>query len=389
MHPLRDALRYSCTVLIFSACSSHDVDVGADGGDPRCETQAVELGTHPHAIAQPTPLGRTLADTRGWHGQLYFGYGDLELNTGPIAITSYDPKTSTWQDHAVAYRDPVTGTMMSAESFATHVIERFVPIGDNLFAPAGQPDFTPFGNSAAPEYAVGTAMHDWSEVDIAPDSIHVVDAVQRVPNEILLTGSGLFHDRGTMPDGPLLAGGYVWRSVDGGPFTQIFPTFGATPAEDNVDRSGAWITGAALDGIAYLDEASFIYTVDGAGMTCCTAPPLGQFLRPVAFAGKLVFADLGQLFAFDGTTLTNLAFPLFASQGRYQGSQQSLSLFQATEDHLVAVRDDGDVMMTTDLASWRCIGKAPATASSIGSLDGVIYFGGVESRVYGFEQPSW
>ena len=123
---------------------------------------------------------------------------------------------------------------------------------------------------------------------------------------------------------------------------------------------------------------------------------LGQFLRPVAFAGKLVFADHGlgrglggQLFAFDGTTVTDLAFSLFVSQGRYQGSPQSLSLFQATEGHLLAVNAAGDVMMTTDLSIWDCIGKAPADAASIGSLDGVVYFGGIEGRIYGFEQPSW
>src|SRR4051812_42552433 len=70
-----------------------------DAADARCATQAIALGTHPHAIAQSTPLGRTLADTRGWHGRLYFAYGDLEANTGPIFISSYEPKTRTWTDH--------------------------------------------------------------------------------------------------------------------------------------------------------------------------------------------------------------------------------------------------------------------------------------------------
>jgi hypothetical protein len=386
--------------LCASACSAHAPSAVAPDGpateDPRCATTAVSLGTHPHALDQQSALFRTLADTRGWHGRLYFAYGDLELNLGPIVISSYDPTTRTWQDHPIGYRDPATGTLKSADAFATHVIERFVPIGDNLWAPAGQPDFRPFGAAAAPEYAVGSATHEWNEVDIAPDSIHVVDAVERAPGEVLLTGSGLFHDRGTAPDGPLLAGGYVWRSVGGGPFTQIFPTWGATPAEDNVDRSGAWITGAALNGVGYLlVTAAWIYSVDAAGVSCCTMP-LGQFLRPVAFDGKLVFADRslgrgpgGQLFAFDGTTVTDLAFSLFVSQGRYQGTQQSLSLFQVTEGHLLAVNEAGNVMMTDDLSTWTCIGKAPADAASIGSLDGVVYFGGVEGRIYGFEQPSW
>lgn len=278
---------------------------------------------------------------------------------------------------------------MSTDAFATHVIERFLPIGDTLWAPAGQPDFTPLGAPAAPEYAIGSATHEWTEVDIAPDSIHVVDAIERVPGEVLVTGSGLFHDRGTQPDGPLLAGGYVWRSIDGAPFTQIFPTFGATAAQDNVDRSGAWIFGAALHGVAYLAETSFIYTADASGLSCCTVPALGQFLRPVAFADRLVFADLGQLWTFDGAALTNLDFTLFASKGRQQGSQQSLALFQATEDHLLAVREGGEVMMTTDLATWTCIGKAPADAASIGSLDGTVYFGGIEGQVFGFTEPSW
>jgi hypothetical protein len=46
-------------------------------------------------------------------------------------------------------------------------------------------------------------------------------------------------------------------------------------------------------------------------------------------------------------------------------------------------------LVFADLATWSCIGKAPPDAASIGSLDGVVYFGGIESRVYGFEHASW
>ena len=53
------------------------------------------------------------------------------------------------------------------------------------------------------------------------------------------------------------------------------------------------------------------------------------------------------------------------------------------------MKHTGDVMMTTDLGTWSCIGKAPADATSIGSLDGVVYFGSVNSAVYGFPTKSW
>ena len=64
----------------------------------------------------------------------------------------------TWQDHAIGYRDATTGALRSTDSFATHVIERFIPIGNNLWAPAGQPDFRPFGAAAAPEYAISSGQ---------------------------------------------------------------------------------------------------------------------------------------------------------------------------------------------------------------------------------------
>ena len=373
-------------VAAHAACSSIDGPPpgGPDAGDPRCATQAISLGTHPHAPAQSTPLGRTLADARGWHGRLYFAYGDLEVNTGPITISSYEPRTRTWKDHPIATRVG-SGAVQSFDAFATHVIQRFIPIGDALWAAAGQPDFRPFGAAAAPEYAVGTSEHDWSQVDIAPNSIHVGDVIERAPNEVLVTGSILIPDPNGGPTPTTIATAAAWRSIDGGPFTQIFPVIDSP--EGLFDRSGAWFFGAALDGVAYLDAQSFIYKFDGANWSGEEA--FGEFLAPAAFAGHLVFADLGQLFAFDGVRRTNLDFRFFESQGRYQGSKEPLALFQVTEGRLLAVNRTGDVMMTTDLSAWTCIGKAPADATSIGSLDGVVYFGAVDGRIYGFENPSW
>jgi len=47
-------------------------------------------------------------------------------------------------------------------------------------------------------------------------------------------------------------------------------------------------------------------------------------------------------------------------------------------------------MMTTDLANWTCIGKAaPRRVIDRFRSTAVVYFGAVESRIYGFESPSW
>ena len=169
------------------------------------------------------------------------------------------------------------------------------------------------------------------------------------------------------------------------------PDFAAdSPGADWFDLTGDPIIGAALDGIAYLGEAG---EQDGGSGPPVPAwndtEPEGEFLTPTTFAGNIVFADLGQLFAYDGVSRTNLDFRLFESQGRYQGMQEPLVLFQQTEGRLLAVKDGGDVMMTMDLVTWSCVGQAPADATSIGSLDGVVYFGSVNSGVYGFPAASW
>ncbi len=360
-------------------------ETGPDAGDPRCATQAILLSTHPHASQQPSPLGKTLSDVRGWHGSLYFGYGDLELNTGPIYLTSFDPLTKTWTEHTVAYDD--RGTRKTTPAFYTHDIERFFPIGDALFAPAAQVDYSaPFDSRTGPEYAVGSATHEWTQVDISPVGLHVISAIERAPGDLYITGSGFMQtDASVAANGR--PGSFVWRSQDGGPFTVLFPDFSYPEPQEFYDLSGSWAFGAALNGTAYLDVAGFVYLYDGKNWGFNA--PVGGFVSPAVFAGRIVFATLDQFFAFDGTTRTNLDFRFFQSRGRYQGSNEPLVLFQVTENRLLAVRYGGDVMMTTDLESWTCIGKVPPDATSIGSLNGVVYFGSVDAQVYGFPSPSW
>ncbi len=359
---------------------------GTDGSDPRCGTQAVLLGTHPHAIQQPSDLGKIISDVRGFHGSVYLAYGDLELNTGPIFITTFEPKTKTWTEHPVAYRQ-ADGGPNTTPAFYTHDIERFVVAGDAIWAPAAQPDYNlPFNANSAPEYAVGTANHDWSQVDISPTGIHVIDTIERATGDIYMTGSAFIQtDAGDPINGR--AGGHIWRSQDGGPFNMIFPDLSRPASSALVDLSGAFIYGAALNGTAYFDSNGYIYKFDGTSWD--SWENFGEFVTPAPFAGHLVFSDLGQFFAFDGTKRINLNFRLFDGLGRRQGALDPPAMFQVTEGRVLAVNHEGNVMMTTDLTSWSCIGKVPPDATSVGSLDGIVYFGSVHSQIYGFPSASW
>lgn len=51
------------------------------------------VGTHPQAGQQPTTQGKTIMALHAWNGKIYAGYGDVTANTGPIAITPYNPAT--------------------------------------------------------------------------------------------------------------------------------------------------------------------------------------------------------------------------------------------------------------------------------------------------------
>src|SRR5258706_7933645 len=130
-------------IALLVGCSSRLAAVvdGSADADPRCQTEASFLTTHPHALAQTSTDGQRLVDTRGWHGRLYFAYGDVAQNTGPIWVSSLDPVANMWMDHFL---------------FQTQNIFRFDPIGDMLYAPAGQAMDNP-----SSDYAVGTASHDW------------------------------------------------------------------------------------------------------------------------------------------------------------------------------------------------------------------------------------
>jgi hypothetical protein len=318
---------------------------GGAAGGAQCETRPVLLGSHPHAARQPTPNGRTLAETKGWMGRLYFGYGDAEADSGPIEVSSYDPATASWQDLL---------------AFDTEAIGRFRVIGDTLWAPAADP------RGSDPEFAIGTARHAWTQVSIGR-SLHVHDVVERVPGDVYLVGSDWID--------PVAKtyGGAVWRSTGGAPWSRILPRPPAVADTTTLAFGGA----GALGGQVFTGAVGRIWVHDGSSWS--RGPDLGGFTKPVAFGDRLLFQALGKLWTFDGTRPRDTGVELLDRP----------ALYEVAEGRLVVANAARQVMYTRDLGTWTCAGTAPADVASLGVLNGTIYFGGRDARIYGYESRSW
>jgi hypothetical protein len=329
-----------------SVQSASHASAGGGAVDPaRCSTRPVLVGSHPNAAKQPTPKGRTLSDTKGWMGRVYFGYGDIERDTGPIQVSSYDPATATWQDLL---------------TFDTEAIERFRVIGDTLWAPAADP------RGSEPELAIGTAGHSWRQVSIGR-SLHVHDAVEREPGDVYLVGSDWID--------PVAKtyGGAVWRSTGGATWHRILPL----PPQVVDATTLAFGNAGALGGKVFTGAVGRIWVHDASAWS--RGPDLGGFSKPVAFGDRLVFQALGKLWAFDGRRPHDTGVDLLDRNG----------LYDVADGRLVVVNAAHRVISTTDLTTWTCAGHAPADVASIGVLNGTIYFGGSDARVYAYERSSW
>ncbi len=311
----------------------------------RCSTRPVLLGSHPHAAKQATPTGRALSETKGWMGRLYFGYGDLEADTGPIQVSSYDPTTATWQDLLL---------------FDTEAIGRFRVIGDRLWAPAADP------MGSDPEFAVGTADHSWTQVSIGR-SLHVHDVVERAPGDVYLVGSDWIDPAAKT------FGGAVWRSTGGATWNRILPL----PPHTVDPTTYSFVYAGALGGKVFTGSVGRIWVHDGSSWS--RGPDLGGFSKPVAFGDRLVFQTFGKLWTFDGTRPHDAGVDLLDRSG----------LYEVADGRLVVVNAAHRVVHTSDLKAWTCVGHAPADAASIGVLNGTIYFGGPDAKIYAYESPSW
>lgn len=302
----------------------------------------VLVGTHPQAAQQPTAQGKTLETLFAWNGKLYAGYGDYANNTGPIAVTPFDPSTNSFTKLWVS---------------DTEAIFTYLPFGQELVAPAIDPRISA-------DYAAGPTWADTSGLGF--DHVFAMASY---------TGTDLW------AVGEKQAQCTAMRSLDGG---QTWTT--ALVINHHADKSDCrFFFAAVYQGKLWLQAWDGTYPHGSSqvfdGTSWSSGPDLipGQYdigWHPTEFAGKLVYNNTHEgvaygnptLLAFDGTSVTT--------------PQSDCVDFTVGGGALYCLSSQGFVSRTTDLASWTRVGNAPNGSRSVGFLNGMLYVGTAKSELY-------
>lgn len=306
------------------------------------------VGVHPQASLQPTERGRTIAALETWRGDVYAGYGDFLRNTGPIAITPFDPISSTFASAPVHTSD-------------TEEIGMFRPISGRLYAPA-------LDTRNETDYSVSSAKPSsqiWEQhADVS--STHVFDMATLNGSDLWMVGSeGL--------------NAVAWRSVDGGEtWTEslsVAPRAGGRFSRfyfagaykgklyvQAVDVGGPQPTSMVFDGTSWSPGKSLL--------SYKTAVLAGH--QPRTFAGKLIYQGHTWetvLLAFDGETVSSVFW-------------DDVNAFTVHAGRLWVLTWDGKVYSTPDLQTWHQHASAPSNARSIAVVGGSIYVGTTDAALY-------
>jgi hypothetical protein len=301
------------------------------------------VGTHPQASQQPTLIGSTLNFLKHWNGAIYAGYGDYGTNTGPIAITPFALSTNRFAAEPAFWTD-------------SEELSVFRVLNGNLYAPSIDPRI-------ADDYSETPLAGPWTGLDVV-ESTHVYDMAARKGNELWMVGSAGYN-------------AVAWRSPDGGVTWSNALT---VPPRNSGEFARFYFAGVH-------QNALYVQVVDNGGGKHPTSkvfdgndwsdgpdllPQGGYGYDTEPFDGQLVYLaqwPLSSLRSFDGAEVTNTG--------------QVFYNYSVDGDTLYGLGENGQIRKTTDLRRWTQFETAaPEAARSIVVVDGVIYVGTTDSRVY-------
>lgn len=316
------------------------------------------VATHPEAAAYPT-IGNSLVGLTPWQGKLYTGYGHWVNFTGIL-------------DFAIRAYDPATNQLVRPWVTRAEAVWNYRPIGGKLYAPLTDP-------ADRFDYALG---EPWEDRDPIIDTRRVFD-VTTYNGDLFMVGAS---------QGDALA----WRSMDGGQTWQESLRINQQDPQDlethfgfalvynsrmyvqayGVGSSGAHPTSKVFDGTNWSDGPNLLPN------------PLYKGWKPKPFAGKIVYLS-GEpvnaspaLLAFDGIQATAVQTPFRVWDFFVSGSYLYALVLDPSAPLWAPV-----VRRTTDLITWTDVAVAPTYTQSIAVLNGYLYVGGTEGRLFKYSEP--
>ena len=303
------------------------------------------VGTNIWAAAQPTSTGKTLGALQGWNGKLYSGYGDYDVNSGPIRLMALDP---------------ATGAFANEYTFETEAIYVFRPLFGRLYVPPIDPRY-------ASGIAVGKVGTGWEFQSVS--MAHGFDMTTLTGGDLWLVGS---------VGNAEAYGSTAMRSLDDGATWEM----SLNERTSNDDWSRYYFV-STLNGKLYVQssETNHCSVFDGTGWTNGPAiAPYGSLAQE--FAGQMVLLSshitpnsLGDFLSFDGTnapaTLLNSIYNYTLSGGV-----------------LYALGGDRVIRSTSNLVQWANVcSNAPPGSRSIAVLNGKLYAGTTNSDIHVYSTP--
>jgi hypothetical protein len=318
------------------------------------------LGTHPQASQQPTGFGKSIITLAGFNNKIYAGFGDYNANSGPIAITPFDVATNSFAPTPEFTQN-------------TQIIGLYRTINGKLYSPSIDIRTSNFAVGDLTSGAMVWKEYSWRDnTQQVPFMIHVFDINTMTGTDIWMAGSS--NQDGT-----------VFRSTDGGAtWTEMQRVVGT-------DTMYARFYGVlTLNGKAYVQpmkvEGSTIMTPEAnSRMSSNGVWSKGPNLLPngtslwhaVEFAGKAVYKTWANVDAytplclnvFDGTNVTTSC------------PTNGLTDYAIDGDTLYGISPYG-VYSTKDLKTWYQQGADPYGGVSITVMNGKIYVGTTDSKLY-------
>lgn len=336
----------SVVVIIFAATSASLV-----------HASSIELvGSHPQASLRYVGGNRNIGALAAWNNKIYSGYGDYSKNVGPIYLTPVDNVTGQF-------------ALTPEHAADTEQINRFEVVGDSLYVP----HLDPHTHNGA-DYSVGKVANGvttWSnEKKVAYTHIYDMTGGISGSQELYIAGS---KDIGSATNEVAK----IHQSTDSG------QTWNESLSIESRGGFNRFVFVAKLGNKVYAQHYSSIdangngtqyqgWAFNGARWSKITAfTGMGDMSQGTEYNGKLVYLQLGELYAFDGRS----ASPVLDSVVSYTIGNDGLYAATRTENGIVVVRSQ-------DFKNWQNVTVAPVRTSSIAMIDSTLYFGTSESDIY-------